>query len=317
MRKECASFVATFFYSLVGITLLSLISCGGGGGSNSPPSSNTPSFYSISGTVTSSGIGLQGVTMTLSGPNSATATTEASSATATTEASSATVITDASGNFSFLNLANGSYIITPSMSGSTFIPINSTQIVNGANINGVNFIKSGGGVDSISMLTPYLNNFDMASIHEAFSSTSSAPWGFEHNGVDFFPAGNNKPFQAVASGTVEAVRLWQNDRSSNWQVNVMIKVNPTYSVEYAFEPFSTSQTDGNTQLANISVSMGQIVAQGTVIGNLFTVAPAAHVHFTLLQNSISICPENYFTTSAKDSVLRLIHKDHPTWNMCY
>lgn len=302
MRKEYAQMIVAVFYSLVGLTFFTLISCGGGGGggeSSSPPPSNIPPSYNITGTATSSGLGLQGVTMTLSGSNSATVTT------------------DISGNFSFLNLTNGSYIITPSMPGSTFTPINSAQIVNGANINGVNFTNSGGGGDNISMLTPYLSNSDMASINEAFSSTSSAPWGFQHNGVDFFPAGNNKPFQAVASGTVEAVSLWQNNLTSNWQVNVRIKVNPTYSVEYAFESFSASRTDGNTQLANISVSVGQIVTQGNTIGNLLTVNPGAHVHFTLLLNSISICPENYFTVSAKDSLLALIHKDHPTWNMCY
>ncbi len=142
MRKECTRFVAIFFYSLIGITLLSLISCGGGGGSSSPPSSNTPSSYSISGTITASGVGLQGVTMTLSSSNSVAATTDTDSEMAATEASSATATTDARGNFSFLNLANGNYIVTPSMSGSTFIPINSAQTINGANSNGVNFIKN-------------------------------------------------------------------------------------------------------------------------------------------------------------------------------
>ncbi len=183
----------------------------------------------------------------------------------------------------------------------------------------VNAIPSGsGGVDDISMLTPYVNSSDIATIHEAFSSTSSCPWGFQHNGIDFAPTGNYKPFQAVASGTVDTVSLWQNDKSSNWQVNVTIKVNSTYSsVAYAFESFSANQADGNTQLANILVSVGQIVAQGDVIGNLFTANSSAHVHFGLLQNSIAICPETYFTVSAKDSVLGVIHKDNPTWNMCY
>lgn len=143
MQKKRTCFAAAFFYALAGITLWSLISCGGGGGgSGSPPSSNTPSSYSISGTITSSGTGLQGVTVTLSSSNAAAATNDKVSAKAATEASSATATTDASGNFSFTTLANGNYIITPSKSGSTFIPINSTQTVNGANIHGVNFINN-------------------------------------------------------------------------------------------------------------------------------------------------------------------------------
>ncbi len=180
--------------------------------------------------------------------------------------------------------------------------------------------ESGCGTGSggeISMITPYVNESDMVSINEAFSSNDSAPWGFAHNGIDFFPNGNSKPFQAVSSGVVEDVKLWQNDKSLNWQVNVSIKYNGTYSVEYAFEPFSTAQSDGDTQRANILVSAGQNILQGDIIGNLYTVGSGAHVHFGLYKNGVAICPEPYLTPTSKDSILNLIHKDHPDWNMCY
>lgn len=88
-------------------------------GSNSSSDSTPTTTYSISGTVASSGAGLQGVTMTLN--------------------SSTTATTDASGNYTITGLANGSYSITPSKSGYTFDPTNSTQTVNSANITGVNF----------------------------------------------------------------------------------------------------------------------------------------------------------------------------------
>lgn len=169
----------------------------------------------------------------------------------------------------------------------------------------------------ISMTTPYVNSTDIASINEAFSSTACAPWGFAHNGIDFFPNGNLKPFQAVSSGVIEDVQLWQNDISLNWQVNVRIKYNDTYSVEYAFEPFSTIQSDGDTQLANILVSAGQNVSQGDIIGNLYTVGGGAHVHFGLIKDGIAICPEPYFTIDARDSILNLIHIVWPDANMCY
>jgi hypothetical protein len=82
---------------------------------------NTAPTYSISGTVTSSGTALPGVTMTLSG------------------AGSATVTTDASGNYSFVGLINGSYTVTPSMTSYTFLPANSAQTISNANITGINF----------------------------------------------------------------------------------------------------------------------------------------------------------------------------------
>jgi hypothetical protein len=66
----------------------------------------TPLMYSISGTVTSGGLSLSGVTMSLSG------------------AATATTTTDASGNYAFANLLNGGYTVTPSMVGYVFTPSN-------------------------------------------------------------------------------------------------------------------------------------------------------------------------------------------------
>ncbi|MBM4313663.1 MAG: hypothetical protein FJ122_07045 [Deltaproteobacteria bacterium] len=77
--------------------------------------------HGISGKVTSGGTGLSGVTMMLSGKNSAKITT------------------DAGGAYSFGNLANGSYTITPSKTGFVFTPASSVQTMNDADITDVNF----------------------------------------------------------------------------------------------------------------------------------------------------------------------------------
>jgi len=88
--------------------------------SSSSTNNNTNTCtYSISGAVTLSGAGLQGVTVILN--------------------TSATAITDASGNYSFTSLASGNYMLTSSKTGYTFTPTNSPQTVNDANIAGVNF----------------------------------------------------------------------------------------------------------------------------------------------------------------------------------
>src|SRR5437773_889263 len=81
------------------------------------PQSNT---FSISGTITPTAGG-SGATVTLIGPATATTTT------------------DTAGNYSFGGLANGSYTVTPSNSGYSFIPPNQSVTVNGANQTGVNF----------------------------------------------------------------------------------------------------------------------------------------------------------------------------------
>jgi hypothetical protein len=75
------------------------------------------STYSISGTITGGG----GSTVTLSG------------------AASASVPADSSGNYTFANLANGSYTITPSKTGFTFTPATRSVVVSGANQSSVDF----------------------------------------------------------------------------------------------------------------------------------------------------------------------------------
>ncbi|MGD0275413.1 MAG: carboxypeptidase regulatory-like domain-containing protein [Syntrophales bacterium] len=80
----------------------------------------TFAITNISGTVTSDGSALQGVTITLS-PSSATTTT------------------DASGNYTFEGVITGAYTVTPSMKGYTFNPVNIAVTINGASSTGNNF----------------------------------------------------------------------------------------------------------------------------------------------------------------------------------
>ena len=107
------------FGSFVLLAIVVLATCGGGGGGGG--GGVVAVTYSISGQATSSGSGLSGVTMTLSGGKSGT------------------TITDASGNYTFTGLDNGSYTITPSRTGFTFSPASSPQNVSGADITAVNF----------------------------------------------------------------------------------------------------------------------------------------------------------------------------------
>jgi hypothetical protein len=75
--------------------------------------------YSVSGTVTTSaGAAISGVSVS----NGSTSVT-----------------TNTSGQFTFANLANGTYTLTPSLSGYTFSPTSRSATVNGANVTGQNF----------------------------------------------------------------------------------------------------------------------------------------------------------------------------------
>lgn len=82
-----------------------------------------PTYY-ISGKVkTSSGSGVSGETMTLSG------------------AANKTTTTDSYGYYKFSGLINGNYIVTPSKSGYSFTPTNRPVTVSGANMTGQNFTR--------------------------------------------------------------------------------------------------------------------------------------------------------------------------------
>jgi LmbE family N-acetylglucosaminyl deacetylase len=77
-------------------------------------------FYAISGVIT----GAAGATVTLSSSGSTVAT----------------LVSGASGSsYSFTNLPNGSYTVTPTLTGYTFLPVSIPVIISGASVTGVNF----------------------------------------------------------------------------------------------------------------------------------------------------------------------------------
>jgi len=44
-----------------------------------------------------------------------------------------------SGNYSFIGVANGTYTVTPSQAGKTFIPASQTVIISGVSVGNINF----------------------------------------------------------------------------------------------------------------------------------------------------------------------------------
>ena len=172
------------------------------------------------------------------------------------------------------------------------------------------------------MIAPFANMSDMEPIREAYSEDESAPWGFIHQGIDFFPIRNLVPFQAASSGIVQVVDLWQLETTGNWQVNLLLRYNSTFSLSYAFEPMTGNPGDGQTQADYIRVTEGQEVSQGDTLGLLFAAGNGAHVDFGLLMNDpdsglLAVCPEPYFTQAARDSILTLIRRAWSGAEMCY
>jgi len=82
------------------------------------------SSYTISGKVILSGAGLSGVTISLAG------------------ASTTSTTTNANGDYAFTGAQNGSYTVTPSLTGYTFSPVSRSTTVNGANLTVQDFTAS-------------------------------------------------------------------------------------------------------------------------------------------------------------------------------
>jgi hypothetical protein len=161
-----------------------------------------------------------------------------------------------------------------------------------------------------NLITPYVDESDMSDIRDGFSTIEdNDQWDFIHDGMDIYPDGDLKPFQAVCDGRVRWMYIGDE------QVIVMLACNSTYTAEYNFE--SQAPNTGQIQLANIMVSEGQVVAQGDIIGRLYVGDPAAHVHFSLYKNWVPICFEPYFSPAAKTSLLNLLHVTYPGADLCY
>ncbi len=148
-------------------------------GQNFVATSLSSGAYSISGTVTTSGgSALSGVTMALTGAAAASATT------------------DANGNYTFTGLANGTYTVTPSLTGYTFSPTNATITVSGGNITGVNFTgtaSTGGGTYSITGKVTLSNGSPLPGV--TITLTGSASGSASTNGT------GNYSFSGLSNGT--------------------------------------------------------------------------------------------------------------------
>jgi hypothetical protein len=119
------------------------------------PAVGGSSTFSLSGTVSPAASG-SGVTITLSGTANATTTT------------------DSSGNYSFANLANGAYTVTPGKTGFTFSPTSQSVTINGANSTGNNFTATSTSIWSISgTISPATSGVTVALSGTATASTTT------------------------------------------------------------------------------------------------------------------------------------------------
>ncbi|MDH3692513.1 MAG: M23 family metallopeptidase [Gammaproteobacteria bacterium] len=174
--------------------------------------------------------------------------------------------------------------------------------------------------EGIITVAPYVDVKHIASVTGVYCQSGNCPWEPPtrlHDGIDFAPAEDFIPFQAVCTGVVRRIDKFLNEGNGNWQVNVDIEHDATYGVGYAFEPMSPDSAVGDEQEANITVQVGTEVSPGAVIGHLVKASDAAHVHFGFFRHFAQVCPEPYLASGVKTALFNLIRRDHPEWNICH
>jgi hypothetical protein len=102
---------------------------------------------------------------------------------ALTPAPSQTVSADASGNYTFTNVNNGAYTVTPGKSGFTFSPASQFVTVNGTNVTGVNFTSSVPYTVAAASFTPAAGAYSSAQTVTVSTTTAGASIRYTTDGA--------------------------------------------------------------------------------------------------------------------------------------
>ena len=166
----------------------------------------------------------------------------------------------------------------------------------------------------------YRNHSDIYAFNEGYSETDDCPWGFVHNGIDYF-FNNDSEVLAATPGQISSINWREFDNESNplnrYNVFIRIRFNATIELSYGFEPFTFVDGDQNRQIAMISVKVGDWVDKGDVIARFFHVGVGAHIHFAVTMENAFLNPEPFFGGADRTELLSLIHSYHPGWNISY
>jgi len=164
----------------------------------------------------------------------------------------------------------------------------------------------------------YENQSDIYAVNEAFSNTENCPWGFIHEGFDYF-FNNNSAVLAAAPGKVTDIMYTDNGEGvdNRYFVSVWIKFNNTVELGYNFETWTTNASEWEQQKAMIQVQEGDWVEQGQEFARFLNAGGGAHIHFDVIENHERQCHVKYYSQAGYAEIMDLIHSYHPDWNYCY
>ncbi|NHJ13931.1 MAG: M23 family metallopeptidase [Candidatus Thorarchaeota archaeon] len=164
----------------------------------------------------------------------------------------------------------------------------------------------------------YSSQSDIAYFNDGYSESDNCPWGFEHNGIDYFFL-NNSPVIAASPGIVETIEIGYVPESTFYKVAVQVGFNGSIWLEYSFEGDSADEAVRAQQVSMLEVEVGDWVAKGDQIGRFLRPSEYDHIHFGLYLNDEAICPRRVMGDVDYNEIMSLIDFFHPGqgWELCY
>ncbi len=162
----------------------------------------------------------------------------------------------------------------------------------------------------------YDNQSDIAHFNDGYSESDNCPWGFVHNGIDYFYY-NDSVVIAAAPGIVENIELGYLEGATVYKVGVQIRFNETVTIEYGFEGDSPDEAVRAQQAAMLDIEIGDWVVKGDQIGRFLRPTEFDHIHFGVYLNDEAICPRLVMGETDYNEIMSLIHSFHPSWELCY
>ena len=163
----------------------------------------------------------------------------------------------------------------------------------------------------------YENRSDIYAFNEGYSESDVCPWGFEHNGIDYFLRNNSK---VIAAAPGQVVNVGWRDNGEEYEnrffISMEIRFSKSILIGYNFEPWTQNPEDKDKQLAMFKVQEGDWVEIGQEIARFLSVG-GGHIHFDVIENNQRTCPKKYFSTEGYNELMEMIHTFNPDWELCY
>lgn len=167
------------------------------------------------------------------------------------------------------------------------------------------------------MIDIYEYSSDVFNITKTYSQTTSCPWGSVHLGLDIQLNADRKVRNAAPGQVIEKSIGDRGLVSDRYYINLTIQYNDTTYIEYIFEMMSAIYSHATTQLSAISVNVGDWVIIDWDLGLYKPGNSLAHIHFSVIENGIRPPLNKYFSISAFNNMIDLLHSFSPTWNLIY